>query len=76
MITKCANPLCDRPFRYFRGGKLFLFDVGSNTRSAGLDSTDGTVHKLEYFWLCEVCSATMTLVVGQDKTPRLRQGPA
>jgi hypothetical protein len=68
MITKCANQSCSQPFRYFRGGKLFIVDVGSNGQSAGANATDRTPLKLEHFWLCELCSATMTLVLGQDRT--------
>ena len=29
LIAPCANPACAVPFRYWRGGKLFRFDVKS-----------------------------------------------
>ena len=69
MITKCVNQLCSQPFRYFRGGRLFVVDVGSNAQSADLSTTDRAPLKLEHFWLCELCAATMTMVMGQDRTP-------
>ena len=27
MITACANPACNRPFHYLRGGRLYRFDL-------------------------------------------------
>ena len=69
MITKCANPVCSQPFLYFRGGKLFIVDVGSNPQSADPSTTDRGPRKLEHFWLCEHCAPTMTVVVGPGKAP-------
>ena len=67
MITKCANFGCREPFRYFRGGKLFIVDSRSNRPANDLDTIPP--HQLEHFWLCERCSATMTLVVEAGHTP-------
>jgi ribose 5-phosphate isomerase A len=39
MVKTCANPACAAPFRYFRGGKLFRFDVKSSFELC-LDVTD------------------------------------
>lgn len=61
MIAKCANPDCNVAFRYLRGGKLFLLDI---PRGAGCEG----IHRrrLEYFWLCDRCSATMKVVVKES----------
>lgn len=69
MITKCANPECSQPFRVFRGGKLFIVEVGLNRQSANPNSTGRAQRKLEHFWLCKQCATTMTLVVEQGRTP-------
>ena len=71
MITKCANELCGEPFLFFRGGKLFIVDVASNPQPRDPGTADRAPQKLEHFWLCEQCAATMTLVVGRGSTPRV-----
>ena len=71
MITKCANDLCGQPFLFFRGGKLFILDVRSNPQPGNPNSAEQAPQKLEHFWLCEHCAASMTLVVGQGSTPRV-----
>ena len=70
MITKCVNQKCGQPFLVLRpGAKLFIMDVPSNPQPGGPGATDQGPRKLEHFWLCERCAATMTLVVGQGRTP-------
>jgi len=69
MITKCANERCGQPFLYFRGGKLFIVDGRSNTKTGDRSNPDRAPHKVEYFWLCEHCAPTMTLVAGQGSAP-------
>lgn len=59
MVTKCANPGCNVAFRYLRDGKLFLLDIARDSRH------EGTHQRLEYFWLCDRCSATMKVVVNE-----------
>ncbi len=27
MISNCANPACNKPFHYLRGGRLYRFDA-------------------------------------------------
>ncbi len=71
MITKCANQMCGQPFLFFRGGKLFIVDVRSNPQPVNPGTTEQAPQKLEHFWLCEHCAATMTLVVGQGRAPRV-----
>jgi len=63
MITKCANHSCGQPFKYFRGGKLFVVTAPSK------DSTTipgGHSRRLEHYWLCQNCASTMTLLLGMD----------
>lgn len=61
MVGKCANPECVVPFRYFRDGKLFRFDLcGPSARVR--TQTHGVAHRrIEDFWLCGSCASKMTL---------------
>ena len=69
MITNCANPKCGQPFLYLRpGARLFIVDVPSNPQGSPGTADQGP-RKLEHFWLCEHCAATMTLVLAQGSTP-------
>ena len=67
MVTKCANPLCDSPFRYFRGGKLFLVDASRHMASVlQEESTKKTKRKAEHFWLCDRCCSQMAIDLDND----------
>jgi len=61
MLAKCSNPRCTAAFRYLEGGRLFLLeeDAEHSVSKSG---------RLEYFWLCNDCSSTMTLRLGRDDT--------
>jgi hypothetical protein len=65
MISKCANPSCSIRFLYMHEGKLFRFEREAKEDAEPLLGFDPAVHKrsggVEFFWLCENCSATMTL---------------
>jgi hypothetical protein len=68
MISKCANPQCSAPFRYLRDGKLFRVDLDQlESVSAAQNDSDKPWHRVEHFWLCGRCAATMTLVAGKGK---------
>jgi hypothetical protein len=68
MISKCANPECSAPFRYLRDGKLFRVNWGLlESASAAQNDSDKPWHRLEHFWLCGRCAATMTLVAEKGK---------
>jgi hypothetical protein len=54
MLAKCVNPSCSTPFRYLEEGRLFRLE---SDRPLGLPKRE----KSEYFWLCSLCSRTMTL---------------
>ena len=56
MLSKCANPNCDALFHYLKDGRLFRM----NPRLQ-LVGQRRPVQKIEYFWLCAQCAATMTL---------------
>ena len=63
MTTKCANPACAVPFRYLRGGRLFLVDRPSDARERDESPmTDGS-RISEFFYLCEICCKTMQVIL-------------
>lgn len=63
MLSKCANPACATPFQYLREGRLYQFEI-SGTREGSLPK-DGRkpVRRVEHFWLCGRCAATMKLAL-------------
>ncbi len=72
MLSKCANSSCSTAFLYLHDGKLFRMDV------ADVDLASADIKKpsrrVEFFWLCNECAATMTLTfkqgIGVVATPR------
>ncbi len=69
MVSKCANPECGVPFRYFHQGKLFRWETVTGLdrrRSMGAnDETRKPIRRIEFYWLCENCAEKMTLVFEQ-----------
>ena len=66
MLSKCSNPGCLAQFSYLHQGKLFRWDAGESIGVAGLASADDrgmemSARRIEFFWLCDDCSAAMTL---------------
>ena len=59
MIHQCANPTCGKPLHYLREGKIFVFDLPEPGRSG---PGGRPVRRLQHFWLCGACSATMMMV--------------
>ena len=59
MLAKCTNPLCSASFLRLDAGKLFRVETESTLGSSKLKRT-------EWFWLCEHCSAAMTLRLTQE----------
>jgi hypothetical protein len=57
MLKSCANPQCAKPLHYLREGRIFVFDA---VRTPG-DGDGNKAHRMEHFWLCGACSATMML---------------
>ena len=61
MLHKCANPACTVPFRSLREGKLFLAETFPSNLGVAFDGNRRKVSRREHFWLCDVCSAHLTL---------------
>lgn len=59
MVAKCTNPHCFAPFRRLDKGTLFRLETDPMLWASK--------HRApEYFWLCDNCSALMTLGLGSD----------
>ena len=66
MVSKCANPQCSTPFRYLYEGRLFRVEKqalepvvpGEPEREFEIKKQS---RRVEFFWLCRRCSATLTL---------------
>ena len=67
MLAKCANRLCNTPFRRLTEGKLFLLQ---GETGAGREPHDPRKSKpprrLEYFWLCSDCAPLVTLTFNSN----------
>jgi hypothetical protein len=61
MVAKCSNPSCSAKFLYLKAGRLFCLENDPALRSP-------ESNLVEYFWLCDRCSSTMTLRPGEDGT--------
>ena len=59
MLAKCANPPCSASFLHLTDGRLFRVETEARYPSPNARET-------EYFWLCEPCSAGMTLRLTRD----------
>jgi hypothetical protein len=65
MVKTCASPACAAPFLYWRGGKLFRFDVKVPCEPSRV--VPGQICELKpsrisvFFWLCKKCCSTLTL---------------
>jgi hypothetical protein len=61
MLSKCTNPSCSASFLHLSDGRLFRLETETRFPSPNARET-------EYFWLCESCSAEMTLRLIRDGT--------
>jgi hypothetical protein len=83
MLSKCANPSCSAPFRYLHAGKLFRVDAAAGVdRSAAIGANESQkkpLRRVVFYWLCEDCAATMTLIfdkeTGVSVCPRAKVQP-
>ena len=73
MLHKCANPICNVPFRSMREGKLFLAETFPPDMNEALATTRRKLRRREHFWLCDGCAAQFTLRL--DTTLRLTAVP-
>jgi hypothetical protein len=66
MISKCANPACSARFLYLHTGKLYRFEreIRDDTQPLLGFGPDTRRHGrgVEFFWLCEKCALSLTLV--------------
>lgn len=51
MVSKCANPDCEKQLHYLREGRVYLFETFATA----------TESQSEHFWLCGVCARIMLL---------------
>ncbi len=65
MLSKCANPACSKPFRYLRNGKLF--EIETKDRSDPAVPGRAQNRRVEFFWLCDLCSTGLTLINDKDR---------
>src|SRR5690242_8085582 len=65
MVAKCANPSCSRAFHYMSEGRLFRLEADPALSLSDNPSFDDS-RIVEYFWLCEACSASMTLRLNEE----------
>jgi hypothetical protein len=79
MLSKCANPECDAQFQYLREGQLYQFEIGEpvdGSKEKNLPATGKKPpRKVEHFWLCSHCSATMTLALQQHHVVVVQRRP-
>src|SRR5437667_3565018 len=61
MLHKCASPGCSQPFKYFRHGKLFSFEMESHS---GIPEKPTKSRKV--LWLRGKCVRRMTLKFGKE----------
>jgi hypothetical protein len=68
MLAKCANPSCSTPLLYLREGKIFMVELLQPAKPAVPakpvvveQSAPKPPNRVEHFWLCGPCSASMTL---------------
>jgi hypothetical protein len=59
MISKCMNSSCSASLRHLAEGRLF--QLQNDAPAVACKTT-------EYFWLCDRCSAVMTLRIARDGT--------
>ena len=67
MLAKCANPSCFRSFLHLREGRLFRLEGDPSLCSSNSPTVSG-YNIVEYFWLCDACSTSMTLRLDEKGT--------
>jgi len=68
MVSKCANPECSAPFRYFRQGKVFEIRYDSSHFHVTAETGSRKNSKeIEHYWLCPKCALKMTIAVNRKR---------
>lgn len=87
MLAKCANPACSSRFLYLGEGKLFRIEVpaegqppeGGEPSGQPYLVTRKPVRRVEHYWLCARCAASLTLAydrnAGVIAVPRAAEAP-
>ncbi len=70
MISTCANPACNEPFHYLRGGRLYRFDApcGHSEDVSNAVCATSSSRCAVFFWLCEECSSRLSLTFNGRET--------
>lgn len=77
MLSKCLNSHCSATFQYLGQGRLFRVDFADARKSralAGKETVSSIRSKacpIEHFWLCNDCSATLTIELSDGGEVRL-----
>ncbi len=66
MLSKCANPSCSAKFRYLGEGRIFSLVPGIETVEFRV-LVDHPAGQVERYWLCDVCSRSMTVARVQGR---------
>lgn len=72
MVSNCANPGCGKPLHYLREGRIYVFDASVGTAITGQKRE----RRLEHYWLCGACAASLILVPDAHGWIRLVTRPA
>lgn len=67
MLDKCANPACSATFRRLRDGRVFVTEVEVDYQS----SASRCARQRQYFWLCNSCCRTMTVIAEKGKSAQV-----
>jgi hypothetical protein len=78
VTSHCANPDCSIPLRYLRDGRLFQFEIRSESPHAMYPFVERrrSPRSISHFWLCGQCSSTFTLVFDTLKGVIVKPRPA
>ena len=77
MLSKCLNSQCSATFQYLGQGRLFRVDFADARKHralAGKETVSSIRSKacpIEHFWLCNDCSATLTIELSEVGEVRL-----
>ena len=63
MLDKCANPTCSATFLRLCDGRVFVAEPEADHRSGATQ----LVCQRQYFWLCNSCCHTMTVIAERGK---------
>ena len=76
MLSKCANPSCSTPLVYLREGKIFMLESAPEVQKQDQGvAKPKPVQRVEHFWLCGPCSASLTIYYDRVKGIRVIRKP-